>query len=755
MSIVNINLIDIFGTAVSCDVIFKPQDTPFISGSVLTVSGNQSVRLDSTGIGSVSLQPGRYTVTFSGITSNSDAIYVSVPAGDGSYAFTSLIGWGAGVVNLAPGNMLAGNNLADVADPSTAFQNIKQPASETSAGVMQIASQAEVDAGTDGSKSITPSTLANAAKWAEKADATHTHLAAQISDATDAGRALLTAPTAQAQRDALQIPPPPVASVAGKTGDVTLAPADVGLSNVPNINATNASNLASGTVPESRGGAGTIRGLLKADGGGNVSQAISGTDFLAPDLPDAVYLAATWFSNETKLRLAVSADATNWSFIGGTSLYSGPTDTCRDMSIRRLNDGFWYMVYGAENSGNGSLAYLAKSSDLLNWTDAGTIDFAAVGNVTDTYAPQWFQDPDDPGYTGLHVIASVSTAGTGYNGPFHMYETHPLDATLTTWSEPVQITGTNLPSNMIDGAIYRIDSTYYFWYKRQDDNIGYIELATSNNLTSGYTVASQNTNDWLGIGTQCEAPGLVELGGGKFRLFFDTYANPRLWVRYVDFSNGLQSAPGPVTDVVTPVKFRHCDVVRITDVNVIRQVMAAKWVASGSLLSGQLAVGDYATANESPDGVSHIELYGNGSNYPTIRFRGNAARMIVLDKEGHGVDTWLTRAASGGTDIARFLGGTNNVEWFGNQQVDGTLTVGGASGVAVKRWKHGVANLTGGTVTVADSTITANSRIFLTAQDSNTSGALRISTRAAGASFTITSSNAADSGSVAYQILEP
>jgi hypothetical protein len=69
--------------------------------------------------------------------------------------------------------------------------------------------------------------------------------------------------------------------------------------------------------------------------------------------------------------------------------------------------------------------------------------------------------------------------------------------------------------------------------------------------------------------------------------------------------------------------------------------------------------------------------------------------------------------------------------------------------------KQGYAPLTTGTVTVNNTTITMNSRIFLTAQDNNTMGALRVSSRVAGTSFTITSSLSTDSGYVAYEIFEP
>lgn len=69
--------------------------------------------------------------------------------------------------------------------------------------------------------------------------------------------------------------------------------------------------------------------------------------------------------------------------------------------------------------------------------------------------------------------------------------------------------------------------------------------------------------------------------------------------------------------------------------------------------------------------------------------------------------------------------------------------------------KQGTATLSAGTVTVVNTSVTANSRIFLTAQDNSSVGVLRVSARVAGTSFTITSSNAGDSGVVAYEIFEP
>lgn len=69
--------------------------------------------------------------------------------------------------------------------------------------------------------------------------------------------------------------------------------------------------------------------------------------------------------------------------------------------------------------------------------------------------------------------------------------------------------------------------------------------------------------------------------------------------------------------------------------------------------------------------------------------------------------------------------------------------------------KIGTAVLVAGTVTVANTSVTANSRIFLTSQsDGGSPGFLRITAKTVGTSFVITSSNGADTSTVAWMIVE-
>lgn len=70
--------------------------------------------------------------------------------------------------------------------------------------------------------------------------------------------------------------------------------------------------------------------------------------------------------------------------------------------------------------------------------------------------------------------------------------------------------------------------------------------------------------------------------------------------------------------------------------------------------------------------------------------------------------------------------------------------------------KQGVATLVAGTVTVANTSVTANSRIFLTINTpGGAPGFLQVSARVAGTSFTILSSSGTDTSVVAWEIFEP
>lgn len=143
--------------------------------------------------------------------------------------------------------------------------------------------------------------------------------------------------------------------------------------------------------------------------------------------------------------------------------------------------------------------------------------------------------------------------------------------------------------------------------------------------------------------------------------------------------------------------------------------------------------------------------------------------LMTLSATGDSIITYAT--AGGGTVWRSGIDGSdgNKFKWglwtLGNQDVmtldrTGNLSlVNEGGGLRVKEGsncKQGVATLVAGSVVVSNTSVTANSRIFLTGQsDGGTPGFLRVSARTAGTGFTITSSSGSDTSVVAYEIFEP
>ena len=176
MSTITVDLQQIFGTGVASQVLFTPEETPFINGTALVVSGAQSIQTAANGIGSAVLQPGRYVVSFPGLSGNTDSLTIGVPNDGNTYNLTSLINSGTAI----PSPPLITFTSAQITD-STASGRALLTAANTAA------QWAELGLGSAASLSASAITVTSA----------------QITDGTAAGRALLTSANAAAQIVAL------------------------------------------------------------------------------------------------------------------------------------------------------------------------------------------------------------------------------------------------------------------------------------------------------------------------------------------------------------------------------------------------------------------------------------------------------------------------------------------------------------------------------------------------------------------------
>lgn len=159
---------------------------------------------------------------------------------------------------------------------------------------------------------------------------------------------------------------------------------------------------------------------------------------------------------------------------------------------------------------------------------------------------------------------------------------------------------------------------------------------------------------------------------------------------------------------------------------------------------------DYAGFSEIPAGAFFGSIGNNGYTFGagTNSVSANTgAKVVGIYSNG---TTFLSaiewaNVASGNTTVSLVKSG-------GAVEVGGTLKLG-ANGTAESLSRSGTCTLVAGSCTVSDSNVTTSSKIFLTGQDNTTTGALRISARTASTSFTVTSSNAADTGVVAWRMI--
>jgi hypothetical protein len=177
------------------------------------------------------------------------------------------------------------------------------------------------------------------------------------------------------------------------------------------------------------------------------------------------------------------------------------------------------------------------------------------------------------------------------------------------------------------------------------------------------------------------------------------------------------------------------------------------WGTSGPKITGNSSTGVIGLGST---GSGPIEMNPGGT--PAMKFAPVASTVNFFSVSGRAAGFSPAMLAAGSDANINFTVGAKGTGRF---QCDiGSIAVSTAGkGLEVKEGanaKQGVVTLVAGSVVVANTSVTATSRIFLTGQqDGGTPGFVRVSARSAGTNFTITSSNGADTSIIAYQIFEP
>ncbi len=149
------------------------------------------------------------------------------------------------------------------------------------------------------------------------------------------------------------------------------------------------------------------------------------------------------------------------------------------------------------------------------------------------------------------------------------------------------------------------------------------------------------------------------------------------------------------------------------------------------------------------------------SGAPAITYTSQANSAISQSIVASDNSPAINGAGPGNLDI-------ENVVFGDNTEISGTFTttrafslfgIVSANELEITEGTNarmGTATLTAGTVTVANTSVTNNTRIFLTSQvDGGTPGFIRVSSRVVSTSFTITSGSGADTSTIGWLLIEP
>ena len=229
-------------------------------------------------------------------------------------------------------------------------------------------------------------------------------------------------------------------------------------------------------------------------------------------------------SSESNLYVYESADALTYSLLKGPA-YTPPTGLIRDPSLIKHSDGYYWIVYTTNWTGN-TIGF-ARSKDRTSWQFVANHTLPTPG-LARTWAPEWFVDPANG---SVNIVVALDTAN---NSVFRPHLLTASDSSLRNWSVPKPLSGLD-NANYIDTFVVRHGGKYHAITKQETTK--YLEHAVADRLAGPYTFTG--TGDWAGWGSWREGPALVRLDNGGWRIYFDGYAEKKYY--YSDSLDGLRT----------------------------------------------------------------------------------------------------------------------------------------------------------------------------------------------------------------------
>jgi hypothetical protein len=199
-----------------------------------------------------------------------------------------------------------------------------------------------------------------------------------------------------------------------------------------------------------------------------------------------------------QFRMATSNDGITW--VGNDGYWTDHGQVNAPQAL--LYQGNWFFHVAQANSENlTSCTWYVGSGNPTTGavTTIATISWSsAVVGCASVFVGEWFVD--DSGVA--HLFIPVSNSGLTN---FLIYETHPTNAALTSWSNPVNVS-LGAAVNYYDPKVFEIGSTFYMWLSDNATSTYYPVVATASTLLGPYTIIL--SGNWAGWGGNLEGPTL-------------------------------------------------------------------------------------------------------------------------------------------------------------------------------------------------------------------------------------------------------
>lgn len=231
---------------------------------------------------------------------------------------------------------------------------------------------------------------------------------------------------------------------------------------------------------------------------------------------NAILISAFNGINGLNLDLWASKDGIEFKLMNKGIIFTPSTGYMRDPCLQYVN-GWYYLIYTTTLPNSKYGFGIAKSQDLINWTDQ-----TFETGYKYTYAPELFIDTDEKTYCNISLgDGTTETDALGNTIPYLQSYLYDVDLTTLSFTNLRQINYSQT-SNKIDGSLIKVNDVYHMFVKNEHNRT--IEHYTSSIIDASYTFVATMAFPLYVEGCSCVS------FNGKYYLYADGFTTNTSWV---------------------------------------------------------------------------------------------------------------------------------------------------------------------------------------------------------------------------------